>query len=50
MISADLAKGEASFALYSTLSNVKVATMVCPVRVNVTGVVLIVRFVPLISK
>jgi hypothetical protein len=35
---------------HSTLSNVRVAAMVCPVREDVSGVVLIVRFGPLISK
>jgi hypothetical protein len=35
---------------HSTLSNVRVAVMVCPVRENVSGAVVIVRFVPLISK
>jgi hypothetical protein len=35
---------------YSTLSNVRVPTMVWPVREKVSGDVLIVRFVPLISK
>ena len=35
---------------YSTLSNVRVPTMVCPVREKVSGVVLIVRLLPLISK
>ena len=49
----DLELQGSRFALrktYSTLSNVRVATMVCPVRENVTGVVVIVRFFPLISK
>ena len=35
---------------YSTLSNVRVPTMVWPVREKASGLVLIVRFVPLISK
>jgi hypothetical protein len=35
---------------HSTLSNVRVAVMVCPVRENVSGGVVIVRFFPLISK
>ena len=46
-------RGSAHFGqgkAYSTLSNVRVATIVCPVRENVTGVVVIVRFFPLISK
>jgi hypothetical protein len=36
--------------IHSTLSNVRVAVMVCPVREDVSGGVLIVRFFPLISK
>jgi hypothetical protein len=35
---------------HSALSNVRVAVMVCPVRENVSGGVVIVRFFPLISK
>ena len=37
-------------AAHSTLSNVSVAVMVCPVRENMIGGVVIVRFFPLISK
>jgi len=35
---------------HSTLSNVRVAEMVCPVRDDVSGVVVIVSLVPSISK
>jgi hypothetical protein len=37
-------------AAHSTLSNVRVAVMVCPVRENMIGGVVIVRLFPLISK
>jgi hypothetical protein len=44
------AQGKITKPHHSTLSNVRVAVMVWPVRENVSGAVVIVRFVPLISK
>jgi hypothetical protein len=44
------AHGKVTKSHHSTLSNVRVAVMACPVREDVIGAVVIVSFGPLVSK